>query len=95
MSLSPEQYGLIKSECEKYVKDVDNYLNKALFFKEELNCYIYNGIKLLGKIEVCIKNLKENSNKLINWQKRIFSLEEKMDDCKKRINKLEDIKITR
>ncbi len=70
MSLSPDQYGLIKSECEKYVNDVDNYLKKAVFFREELNCYINNGIKLLGKIELCINNLKENSNKLINWQKR-------------------------
>lgn len=71
-SLTPEHYKISKVKVEKYVDEVETYVRKVhpIFLVEDVRKQIAEGNKIIGRIEVMIDALKDNSEKLNDWKKR-------------------------
>ncbi len=89
-SLAPEHYRITNIEIDKYIDDIDCYLstNYAIFFKDDLYKYIADGNQLIGKISLCKRALKENSNRLEDWEKRERDVNIRIQEAKARYEKI-------
>ncbi len=89
-SLAPEHYRITNIEIDKYIDDMDCYLstNYAILFKDDLYKYIADGNQLIGKISLCKRALKENSNRLEDWEKRERDVNIRIQEAKARYEKV-------
>lgn len=70
-NISIEHYSIAKSEIESYERQVNDFLernkNKLFTNSDEIKSNIDEGIKLIGKIEILMSCLKENSDREGKW----------------------------
>ncbi len=70
-NISIEYYRIAKSDIESYERQVNDFLernkNKLFTKTNEIKSNIDEGNKLIGKIEILMSCLKENSDREDDW----------------------------
>ena len=87
-SLTPEHYKISKDKAEKYINEVEKYIEKkyAVFFDEDVQKQVAEGNRIIGRIEVMIDALKNGSDKRDEWEKRKIEVETAIKDIYKHHN---------
>lgn len=87
-SLTPEHYKISKDIAEKYISEVEKYIEKkhAIFFDEDVQKQVAEGNRIIGRMEVMIDALKDGSDKKDDWERRKFQVEAAIKDIYKHHN---------
>lgn len=83
-SLTPEHYRITKDKAGIYISDIESYLSKnhAVFLMDDVNMQIAEGYKILGRIEVMLEALNEDSKKRNEWEQCRMKVENAIEGMK-------------
>lgn len=81
-NIAIQHYNITKNMADKYMTNTEEYLdeNCPITFIDDVQSRIAEGYRIIGRIEVMIDALDENSDHRENWKVLKSKVEEKVDE---------------
>ena len=81
-NIAIQHYNITKNKADKYMANTEEYLNEncPIVFIDDIQSRITKGNRIIGRIEVMIDALDEDSDRRENWKVLKSKVEEKVDE---------------
>lgn len=83
-SLAPEHYKITKDMVDRYTTEIDEYCSKInpIYNMNDIQNRVAEGNKILGRIDVMLEALNDDSVKRENWIKKKEDVEKAIENIR-------------